>query len=246
MKSAGLQTRRNDGPPEKCDVCPLRAIVLYAPAVGNYTDSLKAIRGETVTVGPRQIIAREREIPKQVYSLYSGWAFEYRLLPDGRRQIFAFLMPGDFIGIRPLIHTPMSYSVQSLTQVNLCAFSTDGLTRLFQGRSDLKDQITQNFFHESSFLASRLIDVGRRSATERVVHLILDIEKRAMSRGLVSDRTIPFPLRQTHIADALGLTAVHVNRTINALRREGLIVIGRGALTIEDRDALEEISGSSK
>jgi CRP-like cAMP-binding protein len=76
------------------------------------------------------------------------------------------------------------------------------------------------------------------------VRLVLEIEQRAKTRGLLSNGTIPFPLRQTHIADALGLTAVHVNRTINALRRDGLITCHRGAMVIEDRNALEEIGGS--
>jgi len=90
---------------------------------------------------------------------------------------------------------------------------------------------------------ARLIDLGRRTATERIVRLILEIEERARMRGLVSDQTIPFPLRQTHIADALGLTAVHVNRTINALRREGHITFRRGSMVIENRKALQEIAG---
>ena len=226
--------------------CPLRSIVLYAPVFDLDTKNFAAIRDGMITFAPRQIFAREGEIPRQVYSLYAGWAFQYRLLGDGRRQIFSFLLPGDFIGVRPLNDSPLCYSVQALTRVEACSFDTDELARLFQGRNDLKKKITTNFYQETSLLASRLVDVGRRTATERIIRLILEIEGHLKSRGLVSENTFPFPLRQTHIADALGLTAVHVNRTINVLRREGLITFRRGSMTLEDRNALMEIAGLSQ
>jgi CRP-like cAMP-binding protein len=202
------------------------------------------MRSSAMIHGARHMIVREGELPRQVFILFSGWAFQFHLLPDGRRQIFSFLLPGDFIGAEGLIDLPSIYSVQALTRVQLCAFDAEELGRALHQNAELRDRFNAYFYDEVAVLAGRLIDLGRRTATERIVRLVLEIEQRAKTRGLLSNGTIPFPLRQTHIADALGLTAVHVNRTINALRRDGLITFHRGAMVIEDRNALEEIGGS--
>ena len=245
MAEARLRCCQDENPPDDCDQCPLRSIVLYAPAVDGKSGKPERIRSTTQSHGSRHILVKEGELPRQIYTLYSGWAFQFHLLPDGRRQIFSFLLPGDFICVEGLINLPSNYSVQSLTRVQLCAFNTSQLAHAFHESADLRDRINEHFYDEVSLLTGRLIDIGRRTATERIVRLILEIEARVKTRGLLSNRTIPFPLRQTHIADALGLTAVHVNRTINALRREGLITFQRGAMVIENRSALEEIGGAS-
>jgi len=245
MTEATLRCCQNGGPPEDCMHCPLRSIALYGPAVDGKSDTLERVRSSGMVHGTRHIMVREGEIPRQVFTLFSGWAFQFHLLPDGRRQIFSFLLPGDFIGAEGLINLPANYSVQSLTRVQLCGFDAQELGRVFQENVELRERINEHFYDEVSVLTGRLIDVGRRTATERIVRLILEIEQRAKSRGLVSDQTIPFPLRQTHIADALGLTSVHVNRTINALRRAGHITFRRGSMVIENRMALQEIGGSS-
>jgi CRP-like cAMP-binding protein len=206
---------------------------------------LQEFRRETATYDPRSIIVRARNAPNALYTLVEGWAFRYVMFPDGRRQILSFLLPGDFMMIQGMQLRPMPFSIQALTAVTVCSFDAAAFAKFFWSREDLMVNLGRVCVAKSAALDFRIIDLGRRTATERIARFMIEIGARVLQRDLGEVERFPFPLRQAHMADALGLTVVHVSRTIASLRKRGLISVKNGTLTIHDRDRLEDLAGGT-
>ncbi|HVY85162.1 MAG TPA: Crp/Fnr family transcriptional regulator [Caulobacterales bacterium] len=230
--------------PPKCSRCKIGSFAVYGPA---FTDSPQTIckqRIETTTYRARQIILRSGERPSRVFTLYSGWACRFMQFPDGRRQILSFLLPGDSIVVEGLCAeaSPLPFAVRAITNVSLCAFQISAMRRVVLATDRNLDTFTRTVLAQMTSMDRRLADVGRRRAIGRLAQLILDIEARLDQRGLVHEGEFDFPLRQDDIADALGLTVAHVNRTLVGLRKAGLIAPGRGKLRVLDRTRLQQIA----
>ena len=200
------------------------------------------MRHDSIMIPARRIIVRKSDVPMQMFTLYDGWAFRFVLLPDGRRQILSFLLPGDLIGIQAIYGDPLRFSVQALTDVTLCAFNAKEIAEAMQKSPAQMKHLVARSIREAADADNRVIGLGRRTATERVAGLILKLTNALKRRKSVPGENFAFPLRQEHIADALGLTAVHVSRTISILRDEGAISLERNILTIRDRQRLTELA----
>jgi len=200
------------------------------------------LRHDSIMIPARRIIVRKSDVPMQMFTLYDGWAFRFVLLPDGRRQILSFLLPGDLIGIQAIYGDPLRFSVQALTDVTLCAFNAKEIAEAMQKSPAQMKHLVARSIREAADADNRVIGLGRRTATERVAGLILKLTNALKRRKSVPGENFAFPLRQEHIADALGLTAVHVSRTISILRDEGAISLERNILTIRDRQRLTELA----
>ena len=178
----------------------------------------------------------------RIYTLLSGWAFRYSTLPDGRRQILNFLLPGDLVGLQAELATAAPHGVEAMTAVSLCAFKHDTVPHLFREHPELALDLTWLAAHSERMGDDVLLTVGRRNATERVATLLVHLFKRASSVGLDTEGSIAFPMTQVHVADALGLSPVHVNRVLQALRRARLIRLAGGRLGIGDLRALRRVA----
>ena len=198
--------------------------------------------GERVLPAKRNILREEKEAD-EVFTLFDGWAFTYKLLADGRRQILDFLLPGSFLGLHMLWFKGMPHSVQSLTSVSLCTFDKEKFRDLLRRKPEYVWELLRYIASCQALSDERLSDLGRRTAKDRIARLVLNIHDQSDSRGMVKGGAFPFPPRQEHIADALGLTKVHVSRTLQALRHEGLLEIGRDTAWIHDLKGLRELAG---
>lgn len=172
----------------------------------------------------------------------TGWAFRYKLLFDGTRQILDFVLPGELVGFPGTERLPyMDHSVETVTEMKYFAHSLSDVIRLSQSDASILSALVWMISSEKARAFERLIDIGRRNARERVAHLILEL----FNRLQIADPTItgpcPFPLTQVVIADSLGLSPVHVNRVIRQFQRAGLATIANHTLTIHDVEALEDI-----
>jgi len=168
----------------------------------------------------------------------SGWISETRILPDGRRQIFAFLLPGDVACIGSESHVGRRGLV-ALTNVEIADASA--LTAGDQGErisASLSDAVLQS----EERLFDQIVRIGRLTAKERVLNLLLELYDRLDAVGLVKENTFRIPLTQEVFADALGLSVVHINRTLQQLRREGMLTIGRGTVTLHQRHKLAAVA----
>lgn len=239
------QAVSQSNPPQtdSCASCPLLKQTLYGILEPKELDKLRGSPPVRI-VTPRTMLHRAGEVPGEVYSVRSGWAFRFILLPDGRRQILSFYLPGDLISFENLFGRPLWFAVQAMSQMTLCIFDRNALAeRIWQDRALLQRSEDYCIRHVAS-ADRRLVDIGKRKAIERVAMLILDLAKRFAKRGGIdSNGSFPFLMRQEHIADALGLTRVHVSRTFSMLRRNDAISIEGDRLTICDRALLIKFSG---
>jgi len=178
-----------------------------------------------------------------LYTILSGWAFRYKTLSDGRRQILNYALPGDFIGLQGSVADEMQHSVEALTDMMLCVFPREKLWGLYTGYPALAFDVTWLAAREEQILDENLLNVGRRTSLERTAALLLHLFLRAEEVGLTKGDTIQFPFTQQHVADTLGMSLVHTNKTLKRLTASKAVRWKDKQFEIVNREALVEISG---
>lgn len=194
----------------------------------------------TRVVPARRDLIREGEKPQFVHLMVDGWACRYKTLPDGRRQIVAIFVPGDFCDLNVYILKQMDHSLGAITRLSVSDISREDMDAL----TSCRPRITQALWWESLVQAAIqrewTLNIGQRTAYERIAHLLVELFIRLRSVSMTQGDSCDFPLTQTDLADATGLTSVHVNRTLQELRRDGLIVLERKRLTIPNLQKLKD------
>ncbi len=227
----------------RCHECGLRRQPAFKPKTSEEIAFLDTLKRDHLTVPAGTSLIHQGQEDADLYTLFSGWAFRYKTLPDGRRQILHFLLPGDFIGLQASMFGASLYGVETLTEAEFCVFPRQRVWSLFERVPQLAFEVSWLGAHEESLVDENLVSVGLRNAAERVAALILTLHKRCRTLGLVAnDDSFAFPLNQGHIADALGLSLVHTNKTIARLRRLGLFTLGTGRLQIINPRVLERLA----
>lgn len=186
------------------------------------------------TIPARHRISRPNERSEFMSLICSGWAMSSIALPDGRRQILSFLLPGDVASFADLFGPVSSSLVEAITDVTCRIFRREEVRAILFGRPDLLGKLAESLIEERKQADELAVDLGRRTADERIARLILKLRERLARRGMVRDHTFEFPLRQWQIADATGLTAVHVSRMLGEFQRANVIEIKERWLTILD------------
>lgn len=198
------------------------------------TGELSADRGATVMV--------EGAHSAHLYTVLKGWAFRYKILEDGRRQILNYAVPGDLVGLQGSVMGEMQHTVEALTPVTLCVFERDRLSELFSNYAGLAYDITWIAAREESILDEHLLSVGRRSALERAAYLLAFLQRRGKSVGLINKNDPTIPITQQHVADTLGLSIVHTNKTLRKLaNRKMLQWLDKGCEVLNE-EGLAEIA----
>jgi CRP-like cAMP-binding protein len=190
----------------------------------------------------RRNIIREGDRPENVHLMVEGWAARYKLLPDGTRQIMAFLIPGDLCDVHITVLGEMDHSIATLTQARV-AHIPRAKMREVEDRPRLTKALWWATLVDEAVLRAWLVNVGRRDAVQAIGHLLCEMYARLKNVGLAAANRMELPLTQEEIGDALGLTPVHVNRVLQRLRADGLIALKRGALEILDMAALQRVAG---
>jgi CRP-like cAMP-binding protein len=224
-----------------CFDCRLRARGRFKTITPAELAHINDIKREHLAMPAGTEIIRAEEEDSEIYTLYSGWAFRFKVLPDGRRQILNFLLPGDLLGLQAAMFDAARHGIEALTDVELCLLPRRKIWALFGQMPELAFDVTWLGSHEESYVDENLTSVGRRSATERIAALIVMLYKRADALALVTDGTFAFPLSQQHIADALGLSLVHTNKTLARLRRLGMFTQTNVSLTLRNPRVLERV-----
>jgi CRP-like cAMP-binding protein len=206
-------------------------------------DKLASVCDATRVLPARYDLIREGDKPGPVFIVLDGWACRYKLLPEGGRQIMAFLMPGDFCDMHVAVLDEMDHTIATITKARVASVPRARMESLI----DATPAITHAFWRaqliDEATLRAWIVSMGRRGSVERVAHLMCELYLRAHNIGLARGDELVFPLTQVVLADALGLTPVHINRVLRRLRLEGIMEIGRGKLVISDPDKLARIAG---
>lgn len=197
--------------------------------------------GELRTVIRRRDIITGGHKYSALFTLVDGIAIRYGALHSGRRHILNVVLPGDLIGFPASFFASAIYSVTALTDVAVAEISFEQLNQFFRKYPRIGAAILWLFSCEAAMYAERLIGTGQRSAPERVAHLLLELLTRLRVIGLGDERGFRIPLTQEQIGEMLGLTGVHVSRTLRRLRDEGLVVIEGHRVKIKNFDALSAL-----
>ena len=242
MVKSAARLRLSPVQPGLCAKCPVRKFAAYSGVPASALKFLQSARSSDRIVPPRRNIFWEEKGADQLFTLYDGWAFTFKLLADGRRQILEFLLPGSLIGMHALWFKAMPHSAQTLTSVSLCVFDKEKFRDLLRRKPEYERELLKYMTSSLAVRDRRLSDLGRRPAKERIARLILEIFGRLTARDMVDGHSFTFYPRQQHLADALGLTKVHVSRTLQVLRQEGLLELERDTATILDLKGLRELA----
>lgn len=183
---------------------------------------------------------------QSAFVLASGWASSYKILPDGTRQIVDFQIPGDFLGLRSILFRTSDHNVEPITAVQASEVRPQDLLDAFSRTPRLATAVLWAASRDEAMVVEHLVNVGRRSATVRMAHFLLELGARLRLVGLGDRSGYACPLSQYLLADALGLTAVHVNRVLRQLREDGLVTFQRGRVTFNDYNGLAALAGFDK
>src|SRR5262249_40936605 len=195
-------------------------------------------------VAPRADIISEDEVGGPVYTLFEGWAIRYHRLPNGARQILDILLPGDTVGIASAVLGRVKHSVQAVTTATLCVLQGRGFSDLFTQHPGWALNLLQTRVEEEQRMDVRMSMLGRSTAEQRIAYLMLETFDRLRQRAMVNGgSTCPFPLQRRDLADAAGLSRVHVARTLESLKERRLAEIQNRTLGLFDRPPLGDLPG---
>lgn len=218
--------------------CMVEKFKHYIDLTKDEENLIKSLEEREENYKSGDIIRRKGGSADDLIVLKSGWAFISNQLDQNIRSIFNVKLHGDIIGISELSFDKYLYDFVALTDVTICPFPKKNLNEIFAKSERLSRVFYTILSREQSILYERIVSIGRRTALEKVAHFMVEISVRLGMLGMSIDKKFDFPIRQEHIADILGLSSIHVNRSMNELKRHGYIEYDRTSLTILDKEKL--------
>ncbi len=215
----------------------------YAPLAEAEVGMLDRAIGAGRRVAAHHDLIREGDRPGSVFVILSGWACRYKIVPDGSRQITALLMPGDFCDLHVGVLDEMDHAIGTITRCEVATITRERMETLLSATPALTHAFWRAQLVDEAVLRAWIVSMGRRDSMERVAHLMLELYVRMRNVGLTTDGTCELPLTQIVLADALGLTPVHINRVLRSLREQGVMQLGSGTLSLLDIPHLVRIAG---
>ena len=195
------------------------------------------------TVAAKRDILRQATVPQVAHVLLAGHTYRYRLLPNGLRQITAILYPGDLCDLEAVMHGRAEYGVGTLTACRLGEIPIERVRDAWTDEPALARELSRHMQREAAIAREWLVNVGRRPALQRMAHLFCETHARKAQWGIAHEDGYDACLTQADLADALGLTGVHINRVLRTLRERSLIRREKGRMTLLDVPALEALAG---
>ncbi|WBO24434.1 Crp/Fnr family transcriptional regulator [Sphingomonas abietis] len=194
-------------------------------------------------VSAKTDLIREGDRPGPVFVILEGWAYRYKILRDGTRQILAFLMPGDSCDLHAGLLAEMDHSIQTIVPSVVATIERAEMDALLDEHPAIARAMYVAQLVDEGTMRAWITSMGRRTSIQRAAHLMCELYVRATSIGLSLDGVVRFPLSQLLLADALGMTPVHLNRVLKELRERGVMTLSRGSLSITDANQLLSIAG---
>jgi len=205
-------------------------------------NALNTLHGRRKVYAAGCDLVHQGQPDQQAYILADGWACSYRLLASGGRQIVDFQIPGDFLGMRSLLCRTAGQSVEPLTKVQASPMGAHDLMEVFGRTPRLGTAFLWAASRDDAMVVEHLVGIGRRNAAERTAHLMLELGARLALVGLGTKAGYACPLSQYLLADALGLSAVHVNRVLRELREDKLMIFRNGHVEFNNFAGLVELA----
>lgn len=231
----------------RCESCPLHRFDVFSPFTAADTTATQRFKSGELEVESGTTLLAEGSNAAQLYTALEGMGVRYKTTVEGRRQVINFVFPGDFIGLQAGVMGEMQHSVEATTDMRLCVFDRGDLWPFMHTNPERAFDLTWLSSVEEHMVAEALATVGQQPAEARIAWAVLRLFRRGTAVGLgIDGDSIPFPFRQQDLADAMGLSLVHTNRTLRVLR-EARCVDWRGdVLQILDLPGLVERAGLSR
>ncbi len=223
-----MRSRRSDDNPF------LRKLAGLAPLSATDREMLERLFDIVRSVEAHVDLIREGEVPRDAFVVLEGIGCRYIRRSDGQRQIVAFLLPGDLCD--PAVTWPgrMDHALGTLSECHVAYIARETLLSLGERLPQLAQALRFDRFVGEAILRRWLANLGLQTAVERMAHLFCELLVRLQAVGLVEDGRYDLPITQADLADAMGLSIIHVNRTLQTLRRNGLIEFARKTLCVKD------------
>jgi CRP-like cAMP-binding protein len=191
---------------------------------------------------PQSYTMREGDLPDRCAVLVSGYAFRHKLTGDGERQILSLHIPGDALDFQNMFLSESDHNVQLLTRAQVAEIPREPLQELVLSHPTIGRAIMIHTLVEASIFREWVVNVGRRDARSRIAHLLCEFAYRLTTQGIAPSGSYELPITQEQLADATGLTAVHVNRVLKGLQAEGLIDRNRRVVSFPDWHRLRDVA----
>jgi CRP/FNR family transcriptional regulator, anaerobic regulatory protein len=226
-----------------CVTCQLRQKPLFHQVSEAELAFIASLKSAHIAVAQKIDVVQAGEIGGSLYTLFGGWAFRYKRLPDGKRQILNFLLPGDLIGLEAALFGGVEHSVQTLTPASLCVLDGRSIQEMFRSQPDLALHLARTLVEDQRAADERIALLGHRNGPQRLGYLMLETFDRLRRRGMADGTWCPFPVQRQQLADALGLSRTHLIRSLADLQEMGLATITNHTLALHDRERLAAYSG---
>ncbi len=228
----------------ECRHCRHRTGVGFVDLPDSDLDFMSSFKQRHESASAKSVLIRQGQRRARVFTLYSGLAVRYRVLPGTRRQVLRILLPGDLIGLQTLYASPSFASVQAITDVTMCSFNPDRWGELL-GRPGLAARICEIQGIDRRKTEARLCAVGAAGARANLCHFVADLFFGLRRRRLASRSDFELPVTIQQLADALGVTPTHLRRTATDLDRDGVLAIRRRQIVIHDVERLARIAATT-
>ncbi len=215
----------------------------FVPLSPDELECLAELQLPTMSVKRGHQLVHEGEPERRVFVLQAGWACSYKDLSSGERQIISFPIAGDCVGLRSVLLRTADHSFQALTDSVVSQVDATRMLQTFNDFPRLATAILWAASRDEAMVVEHLVSVGRRNAIERTAHFFMELAERLNLIGLATEADFECPLSQYVLADALGLSAIHVNRVLRQLRERDLLTFQHGKVTIHDLNGLRKLSG---
>ncbi len=226
----------------KCENCPLRRRDIFEDMSADDLRFMQRFKAGELVVDAGTPILMEGSNSPQLYTALHGMGLRYKLLPNGKRQVVNLILPGDFIGLQAAVMGEMGHSVEATTKMTLCVFDRSEIWTFFKDRPERAFSLTWLAAVEEHFLGDAISTLGQRTAIQSVAWALSRIFIRGRALGLVNNAEMKFPYKQQDLADALGLSLVHTNKTLASLRSKQLAHWTDGLLRINNLEALASVA----
>ncbi len=232
--------------PLLCQHCQIGPLTVYGPTVRQHPHLVTAHRRSIRVFEPYDLVFKEGQVPDAIYITHSGWAASYVLPAKGIRHILDFSLPADVINPMTLMcgPQPLPYSVMALTSLVLCEFPLKAAGELLTSSELQREAVTRSYHKHISQFFLKLAETARLSAETRVAKLTLSLADRLKRIGFLNGNAFEFPIRREDFADTMGITLIHLNRTLAALHSKGVLKFEHRRMEIIDEELLSQIAKS--
>jgi CRP-like cAMP-binding protein len=217
----------------------IRHLEQFGPLSADEKQALASLVARVQEIGADRDIVAEGDRPDDCKLILEGFVCRYKLLPRGRRQIMSIQIPGDVVDLQGVLLGQMDHSLGTLTATKIGVIPHDRLLETTERFPRIARALWQSTLIDSAVFREWMVGLGRRSALQRIAHLLCEMFFRLRAVGLTDNGSYEFPITQAEIADCLGLSTVHVNRSLQALRRKQLISFQSGRVAIHDWEGLK-------